>query len=82
MNVIQPVIDQGEVVIDQGKVRLDLDGCFVMQTCERKVTRVVIKVGQVVMRFYVARVAFQRLGKILERTDRLTAVSSMIPRLQ
>src|SRR6266404_3472591 len=45
-----------------------------MQTCQWKITGVVIEIVEVVMGLYVTRIAFQRLSKILERTDGLTAI--------
>ena len=45
-----------------------------MQAREWKVAGVVIEVGEIVVRFDVARIVFQRLREILERADRFAAI--------
>ena len=72
--VIQTVIDQGEVVINERKVRLDLRGGFVMQTRKRKVAGIVIEICQIVVCLNVARIVFQRLSEVLERANCVTSI--------
>ena len=58
-DVRQAVINQGEIVIDEREVRFDLRRRFVMQTRERKIAGVVVKIREIVMRFDVSRVMLQ-----------------------
>src|SRR5205823_13726234 len=53
--IIQTMIDQSEVVIDQGKVGLDLRSRFIMQAREREITRIIVKIGEIVVSFDVPR---------------------------
>src|SRR5438552_8848813 len=73
-DVRQTVIDQREIVVNQRKVRLDLRGRFVMQAGQRKVARVIVEVAEVVVRFDVAGIVFQRLGEVVERADRIAPI--------
>ena len=70
----KPVIDEREVVVHQREVGFDLRGSLVMQTSEGKIAGVIVKVGQIVMGFDVARVVFQGLGKVVERSDKIAAI--------
>src|SRR5437867_13282141 len=73
-DVGQAVIDQREIVVNQGKVGLDLRGRFVMQARQRKVAGIVIEISKVVMRFDMARVILQRLREIFQCTDGVSSV--------
>src|SRR5713226_9022298 len=65
-DVRQTVIDQGEIVVNQREVRLNLRRRFVMQARQRKVACVVVEVSEVVVRLDVTRIVFQRLGEVVE----------------
>src|SRR5712692_452203 len=73
-DVRQTVIDQGEIVVNQREVRLDLRRRFVMQARQRKVARVVVEVSEIVVRLDVTRIVFQRLGEVVERANRIAPI--------
>src|SRR5438094_854979 len=45
-----------------------------MQTRQRKITGVIVKISEIVMRLDVARIIFQRLRKVIERADHVAAI--------
>src|SRR6185295_2709217 len=74
LQIVEPVVDQREVVMKRAERRLQFRRGFIVELRQLQITRIEIKVRQIVMSLDVTRIVLQRKRETVERLRRTRVI--------